>query len=47
MKREEKHLVAKETSILQQWLIVLRPFEVVFGILFFLITLFISLLLTK
>nr|XP_022319135.1 probable lysosomal cobalamin transporter [Crassostrea virginica] len=49
LEREEKHLQAKENSILQKCLMVLRPFEVVFGILFFLVTLliFVSLLLTN
>ncbi|XP_060082388.1 probable lysosomal cobalamin transporter [Ylistrum balloti] len=49
MERREKHLVANETSILQRCLVVLRPFEVIFGILFFLVTLliFVSLLLTN
>ncbi|XP_048758835.1 probable lysosomal cobalamin transporter isoform X2 [Ostrea edulis] len=49
LQREEKHLEAKERSILQKCLLVLRPFEVVFGAAFFLVTLliFVSLLLTN
>jgi LMBR1 domain-containing protein 1 len=49
LEREEKHLEVKEKSILRKCLLVLRPFEVVFGAVFFLVTLliFVSLLLTK
>ncbi|XP_021342280.1 probable lysosomal cobalamin transporter [Mizuhopecten yessoensis] len=49
MERKEKHLATNEGSILQRCLVVLRPFEVVFGVFFFLITLliFVSLLLTN
>lgn len=49
LQREERHLEAKEKSVLQKCLLVLRPFEVVFGVLFFLVTLlvFVSLLLTN
>lgn len=49
LQREERHLEVKERSVLQKCLLVLRLFEVVFGVLFFLVTLlvFVSLLLTK
>ena len=47
--RQERHLEAKEKSWCQKALVLLRPFEIVLGIVFFLIGLlvFISLLLTK
>lgn len=49
MERREQHLTSKETSCLQKCLLIFRPFEVVFGVVFFLVTLliFVSLLLTN
>ncbi|KAK3091500.1 hypothetical protein FSP39_020283 [Pinctada imbricata] len=49
MARQEKHLADKESSCLRKCLTILRPFEVIFGVIFILVTLliFISLLLTN
>ena len=48
MERKERHLAAKDTCC-QKCLVVLRPFQIVFGIVFIALALliFISLLLTK
>ena len=47
--RQERHLLDIEKNCLNKCSIVCRPFEVVFGVIFFLVALiiFISLLLTK
>jgi len=48
MERQERHLGARDTCCQRLW-VVLRPFAVVFGILFILVAalVFLSLLLTK
>lgn len=49
MARRERHLIALEKSWCHKCWILLRPFEIIVGIVFFLLALliFISLLLTK
>ena len=48
MERKERHLTAKDTCC-NRFLVIMRPFQIVFGICFILLALliFISLLLTK
>ena len=49
MTRREQHLQATERSWLHKCAIILRPFQIVFGVVFLLVTLliFLSLLLTR